>query len=116
MRKFLAVSFGQVSLDAVAALAQNIRHASAVVVAVCGLAQQAKVAVGGGEQILGWNLVNPADGVVIGPTPERAPPGFDNLANEVDSALDRLQDGLARVEAGGQFLSQQCLYTYLGFI
>ena len=65
---------------------------------VAGLAQQAEVGICGLVQILGRNSSDSSQSII-----ERAPaggpaPGLDDMADKVDAAIDRLQDGLRRID------------------
>lgn len=80
------------------ALPQRIGKARPIVVAMAGLAEQSEVAIGGLEQFLAAKLVGAADRVIDRAAACCAAPWANDLANEINAAIDGLQDGLAVVQ------------------
>ena len=102
------VGFGEIGVDHESALPGQVAQPRPVMMAVGGLPQQPEIAVGGGKHIGIWRHGEAADGFVVGAPAQGAAPGLDHLADEVDAALYRLQDGLARIQLHAERGRQPC--------
>ena len=94
------VGLGQRRVDTVAAFQYDVGQCRPVFMAVTGLTQQAEIAVGGFTKILGGRRCSSLQRLGQRTLTGYAAPRLDDVANEVDAAIYRLQDGLSRVQLG----------------
>ncbi|MNJ71853.1 hypothetical protein D3C77_684460 [compost metagenome] len=69
---------------------------------MAGLGEQAEVAVGGLAQLLGGHGGSALHGLGHRPLAGDSPPGLDHVPDEIHATLNRLQDGLRRIESGAK--------------